>query len=199
MPSSTSSRSPERAFGSSPNASTAPSTLSLILSEEGWKNVDISSQSRILYSIRTVKKGNFVSTKTVTSITRHRRQSETSTADAPVAVIEWNKKGGTKITYKGVENELDSLLPRQEWHSREVQTLSGTWVWSILGEEPPELLDNAGRCIASHRRNTRLFKKSLPNTLEIVPSALDLLGLDMIIVGWVVMMREAESQPPAYD
>lgn len=118
-----------------------------------------------------------------------------------MAVFSWRKKdkGDSVVLYKGKESELDEWMPVKEWHSRKVTTLSGTWHWSMQGEEPPELSDASSRPVVKHVRHTRLFRKSLPTTLEIDQVAIDCLGLDMIVAGWVVMMREMDGGIPIFD
>lgn len=136
----------------------------LTLSDEGYKNLDILAEDgRIVYTVQTVKKGGaFSSTSTSTTISRVTRGSSNSLNDA-VAYIEWGKKTTEPmISYKGKKTELRELLPPKEWQyvtpfpspgantdgmilfftlfsSRKVLTLSGTWKWTIQGEDPPEV------------------------------------------------------------
>jgi len=169
----------------------------LTLSEEGWKNLNIfEADGRLSYTVQTMQSGRFTATPTSTILSRMTKGGSNDV----LAIIEWGgKKSESVITYKGKKCELRELLPPKEWHSRKVFTLSGVWNWSTAGEEPPELFDSERRSVVRYKRNFRYFKKSDPNTLEIDQRAIDCLGIDMVVAGWVVMMHDAEKQPPVYD
>lgn len=102
---------------------TAHQRITLTLSDEGYKNLDIlaADTNKILYTVRTTKKGGaFSSTSTLTTVARYRSsrpssRTSSSSDEVPIAQIEWGKKTETMLSYKGNSSELQALLPPKDW------------------------------------------------------------------------------------
>ncbi|KAF8315678.1 hypothetical protein DL93DRAFT_2078920 [Clavulina sp. PMI_390] len=155
-------------------------------------NVLTDANGQILYWIETERGGLFNGPRT-THISKP--SGSMFGKREPVASVDFRRGPGDpgKVVFRGQSNTLQDFFPRKGWWSkkRSMSTPSGTFYWS-RDTAGISLLDGSNNMIVTYMSNHHVFSKSSPPALTLAESALSL-DMDLIILGWVIMSRDAEA------
>ncbi|KAF8315685.1 hypothetical protein DL93DRAFT_2096682 [Clavulina sp. PMI_390] len=156
-----------------------PSSV-FLLSERDHKDTVIrDSHGCIIFSIET-------SSDKITRV----YNSHPSSPECCIAELDFHTFHTSMITYMGYKQPLKDMFPKR--HSltsgRKAQTPLGESIWSP-GRKAP-FLRIEKRLLAKYTSNKRVFHKSSPATLTVADEMLPF--LDLVVVGWIVLMRDVE-------
>ncbi|KAF8315684.1 hypothetical protein DL93DRAFT_849749 [Clavulina sp. PMI_390] len=154
-----------------------PSTI-FTLTQREYKDTRLrDADGRVMYWIETTNK-----------VTRVFRPSPNSPKEC-IAELEFHMFDTSTVSYAGTKQPVKDMFPRKKLATgRKAQTPMGEGVWNTGKQTPFLRIDK--RLIAKYESNKHTFQQSSPATLSVANEALYF--LDLIIVGWVMVMRDLE-------
>ncbi|KAF8315674.1 hypothetical protein DL93DRAFT_2166629 [Clavulina sp. PMI_390] len=113
-----------------------------------------------------------------------------------VATIDFRHGSRGIITYGGRRYKLKELFPKKSWlgKARTMASPLGKCQWSPKGN----LYNPHGSPLVTYATNKRFWTRSTSPTLTFAPNA-TFLDMDLVVMGWMVMMHDAESSKAAEE